>query len=115
MGNRLHVHIKHEIEYGADGFNWEIDGVKDLLEDAGCCVGGELNEDAIGDWEIGENEFKNAVKKIKRMPARKIASFFREDFVGENIEDFKKRACTLLQKFVDTGDHHSGYYHFSWF
>lgn len=115
MGNRMHVHIKHEIEYGSSGFNWQIDGVKDLLENAGCCISGELNDESIGDWEIDENEFKGAVKKIKRMSAEKIASFFSKDYVGESPDGFKKDITSLLQGFVDTGDHHNGYYHFSWF
>lgn len=115
MGNRLHVCIKHEIEYGADGFNWEIDGVENLLEEAGCSINGELNEDAIGDWEAQDTKFQEAVKEIKRMPAEKIASFFRKDYVGKDLESFKKHVTTLLQEFVDTGDHHDGYYHFSWF
>ena len=109
------MHIKHEIEYGDSGFNWQIDGVKDLLENAGCCVGGELNEDAVGDWEIDEFQFKEAVKKIKRMSSKKIAAFFSKDYVTEPLDEFKKRVATLLQEFVDTGDHHNGYYHFSWF
>ena len=111
----MHVQIKHEIEYGACGFNWQIDGVKDLLEDAGCCIGGSLNEDSIGDWEIDENEFKGAVRKIKNMSAKKIASFFDKDYVGESPDGVKKDVTSLLQNFVDKGDHRGGYYHFSWF
>lgn len=115
MSNCLHVHIKHEIEYGSNGFNWQNDQMKSLLNDAGCNINGELNDEAIGDWEIEETEFRNAVREIKRMPAKKIASYFRKDFVGEDLESFKKDVTTLLQEFVDTGDHHEGYYHFSWF
>lgn len=87
MGNRMHVQIKHEIEYGAEGFNWEID----------------------------ENEFKGAVREIKKMSAEKIASFFDKDYVGESPNGFKKDVTSLLQNFVDKGDHRGGYYHFSWF
>lgn len=115
MSNRLHVHIKHEIKYGACGFNWEVDEVRRLLEHAGCSICGELNEDAIGDWEIDESQFKEAVKEIKKMPAEKIAAFFSKDYVTEPLDEFKERVTALLQDFVDTGDHHNGSYHFSWF
>lgn len=115
MSNCLHVCVKHEIEYGAYGFNWEIDGVKGLLTEAGCSVFGELNEDAIGDWEIDEFQFKEAVKKIRRMSPDKIAGHFSGDYVGNDRSEFKKRVTGLLQNFVEKGDHRGGYYHFSWF
>lgn len=115
MSNCLHVCIKHEIEYGASGFNWQMDEVKNLLKSAGCETFGELNDDNIGDWEVDDIMFQNAVKKIKKMPKEKIASFFHKDYVGEDLDEFKKDVIELLQKFIDTGDHNNGYYHFSWF
>ena len=49
MGNRIHVQIRREIEYGDYGFNWQIDELKRLLEDSGCDLFDTLNEDAVGD------------------------------------------------------------------
>ena len=49
MGNRIHVQIRREIEYGDYGFNWQIDELTRLLEDSGCDIFETLNEDAVGD------------------------------------------------------------------
>ena len=38
MGNRIHVQIRREIEYGDYGFNWQIEELKRLLEDSGCDI-----------------------------------------------------------------------------
>ncbi len=34
MGNRIHVQIKREIEYGDYGFNWQIEELMSLLSDS---------------------------------------------------------------------------------
>lgn len=116
MGNTIHVHIKHEIEYGADGFNWEINELKSLLEDNGCSVYGELNEDGVGDWEVQDSEFEDAVELIEAKPAETVRQYFSHDFNGErSAEDVKTIVVSLLKQFAQTGDHRSGFYHFSWF
>ena len=115
MGNTIHVQIKHEIEYGADGFNWEIGELKNLLEDNGCSVFGVL-EDCRGDWEVQDSEFEDAVKRIEETPAETVRHYFSDDFTGErSAEEVKTIVVSLLKQFVQTGDHRSGYYHFSWF
>lgn len=115
MGNRLHVHTKHIIEYGANGFNWQIESVRNLLEEAGCTVNGELNDDAVGDWEAEENEFREAVEKTACMDENKIASFFDKGYPDKDKKEFKNRVVKLLKTFAETGDTSDGYYHFSWF
>ena len=54
MGNRIHVQIRREIEYGDYGFNWQIDELKRLLEDSGCDIFETLNEDADMDYFLSE-------------------------------------------------------------
>ena len=116
MGNRIHVQIRREIEYGDYGFNWQIDELKRLLEDSGCDVFESLNEDAVGDWEIPEEQFKQAVDDIETKSAEEIGCYFNRDFIGSaTYEEFKKEVVTTLRCFERTGDHRKGYYHFSWF
>lgn len=116
MGNTIHVQIKREIEYGAEGFNWAINELKSLLEDNGCFVYGELDEYCRGDWEVQDSEFEDAVKRIEETPAETVRHYFSDDFTGErSAEEVKTIVVSLLKQFVQTGDHRSGYYHFSWF
>ena len=116
MGNRLHVHIKHEIEYGEGMFNWQIEGLIKLLEDNECEVNGELNEDAVGDWEMEETQFIEAVKKIKEMDASTLKGYFDSDFVERSTdEEFKRYVVSSLEEYITKGDHRNGFYHFSWF
>lgn len=116
MGNRIHVQIRREIEYGDNGFNWQIEELKELLEDSGCNVFESLNEDAVGDWEIPEDQFQKAVDDIETKSAEEIGRYFDKDFIGSATdEDFKKMVVSTLRRFERTGDHRKGYYHFSWF
>lgn len=116
MGNRIHIHIKHEIEYGEEGFNWQIEGLRMLLEKCGCYINDTLNEDCIGEWEIYEGEFQNAVKQIEGMTPKEVCKYFDNSFLeGDTMENTKKYVVDMLRKFEITGDHHKGYYHFSWF
>lgn len=116
MGNRIHVQIKHEIEYGDCGFNWQIDELMKLLSDSGCDICGSLNDDCVGDWEISEEQFHAAVDDIESKSAEEIRRYFDEDFVGGSTdEEFKKDVVSTLRKFEKTGDHRNGFYHFSWF
>ena len=116
MGNTIHVQIKHEIEYGAEGFNWEIDELKSLLEDNGCSVYGELDEDCRGDWKVQDSEFEDAVKRIEETPAETVRQYFSGDFTGKrSAEEIKSIVVSLLKQFVQTGDHRRGYYHLTWF
>lgn len=112
----MHVHIKHEIEYGCAGFNWQSMEVHNLLKEVGCEIGGSLDMDCTGEWEIEEEAFRKAVESVRQMPDDKVAGFFGADYndTGDNAE-LKKRITDLLQNFADTGDHRGGYYHFSWF
>ena len=115
MGNRLHIHTKHEIEYGSESFNWQMNGLYELLNDAGCEICGQLNDDAVGDWEIDEEQFIEAIKQIRKMSSDNIATYFDRDYVRDDLDEFKKEVIADLQRFADTGDHHDGFYHFSWF
>lgn len=115
MGNRLHIQTRHEIEYGSCGFNWEMDGLERLLTDAGCCIGGELDSDACGDWEITEEQFLEAVRAVEGMAPEEVAACFSEDYRSASPEDIKAETVALLKEFASTGDHHDGIYHFSWF
>ena len=116
MGNRIHIHIKHEIEYGDYGFNWQIEGLRMLLEHCGCYINDNLNEDCIGEWEIYDEEFKDAVKQIEGMTPKEVCNYFDDSFLdGDTIENTKKYIVDKLRNFEITGDHHKGYYHFSWF
>ena len=116
MGNRIHVQIKREIEYGDSGFNWQIEELMSLLSDSGCEVCGSLNDDCVGDWEIPEEQFREAVDDIASKSAGEIRRYFDEDFVGRSAdEEFKENVVSTLRRFEQTGDHRSGFYHFSWF
>lgn len=116
MGNLIHVQIKHEIKYGDCGFNWQIDELEELLKDNGCDIYGSLNDDSVGDWEIPDEQFVNAVNKIEKKDAREIKEYFDPDFTGkESEEEVKKYVVTTLRRFAETGDHRNGYYHFSWY
>ena len=116
MGNRIHVQIRREIEYGDYGFNWQIDELKRLLEDSGCDVFESLNEDAVGDWEIPEEQFKQAVEDIAKKSAEEIKGYFDTDFIGRaSDEEFKEDVVLTLRRFAEKGDHGNGFYHFSWF
>lgn len=66
MSNTLHIVTKHVVEYGNSDFNWQHHEMHKLLRDKGCHINETLNEDAVGDWEIDELEFKDAVKKAQR-------------------------------------------------
>ena len=123
MNNLIHIQTVRHIEYGAAGFNWQVNELQKLLAHTGCDIKETLNDDCVGDWEIEETEFQEAVKKISAMNKDEIASFFRnddqfwkhEDIVGRDTEAFRNEVIEMLKKFADTGDHSSGYYHFSWF
>ena len=116
MGNRLRVHIKHEIEYGGGMFNWQIDELRTLLEENGCQVKEQFDEDGCGDWEIEDSTFIEAVKKIKEMDASEIKDHFEDDFVGSSTdEEFKNYVVSSLEGCIAKGDHRDGFYHFSWF
>ena len=116
MGNRIHIQTKHEIEYGESGFNWQIDELKRLLEDSGCSINDSLNEDAVGDWEISEDQFREAINDIETKSAEEIRSYFDSDYVGLSTdEEFKDEVISILRRFEKTGDHKNGFYHFTWF
>ena len=116
MGNRIHIQIKREIEYGDYGFNWQIEELMSLLSDSGCEICGSLNDDCIGDWEIPEEQFREAVENIANKSAMEVMSYFDNDFVGRmQAEEFKDDVVSTLRRFEQTGDHRSGFYHFSWF
>lgn len=116
MGNRIHVQIKREIEYGEEGFNWQIEELKNLLEDNGCDIYEKLNDDAIGEWEISDEQFTDAVEKIAEKSPEEIKNYFDWDFFkNESQDNVKNYVVSKLRKFVNTGDHRNGYYHFSWF
>ena len=116
MGNRIHVQIRREIEYGDCGVNWQIDELKRLLEDSGCDVLETLNDDAVGDWEIPEDQFRAAVDDIEAKSAEEIRSYFDSDYVGRATdEEFRDEVVSTLRRFEQTGDHRNGFYHFSWF
>ena len=116
MGHRIHVQIRREIEYGDCGFNWQIEELMSLLSDSGCEICGSLNDDCVGDWEIPEEQFRDAVEDIAGKSAEEIRRYFDEDFVGSSTpEEFKEDVVSTLRRFEQTGDHRSGFYHFSWF
>ena len=116
MGNRIHIQIKREIEYGDYGFNWQIEELMSLLSDSGCEICGSLNDDCVGDWEIPEEQFREAVENIANKSAMEVMSYFDNDFVGRiPAEEFKDDVVSTLRRFEQTGDHRSGFYHFSWF
>ena len=116
MGNRIHIQIKREIEYGDYGFNWQIEELMSLLSDSGCEICGSLNDDCVGDWEIPEEQFREAVENIANKSAMEVMSYFDNDFVGRmQAEEFKDDVVSMLRRFEQTGDHRSGFYHFSWF
>ncbi len=116
MGNRIHIQIKREIEYGDYGFNWQIEELMSLLSDSGCEICGSLNDDCVGDWEIPEEQFREAVENIANKSAMEVMSYFDNDFVGRmQAEEFKDDVVSTLRRFEQTGDHRSGFYHFSWF
>ena len=116
MGNRIHVQIKREIEYGDYGFNWQIEGLMSLLTDCGCEIYGALNDDCVGDWEIPEEQFRSAVEEIAKKSAEEIKGYFDTDFIGRaSDEEFNEEVVSTLRRFAETGDHRKGYYHFSWF
>ena len=116
MGNRIHIQIKREIEYGDYGFNWQIEELMSLLSDSGCEICGSLNDDCVGDWEIPEEQFREAVENIANKSAMEVMSYFDNDFVGRTpVEEFKEEVVSTLRRFEQTGDHRNGFYHFSWF
>lgn len=116
MGNRIHVQIKREIEYGDYGFNWQIEELMSLLSDCGCEICGSLNDDCVGDWEIPEEQFLTAVEDIAKKSAEEIKGYFDTDFIGRaSDEEFKEDVVSTLRRFAETGDHRNGFYHFSWF
>lgn len=116
MGNRIHIQIKREIEYGDYGFNWQIEELMSLLSDSGCEICGSLNDDCVGDWEIPEEQFRKAVEDIANKSAMEVMSYFDNDFVGRMpAEEFKDDVVSTLRRFEQTGDHKNGFYHFSWF
>ena len=116
MGNRIHIQIKREIEYGDYGFNWQIEELMSLLSDSGCEICGSLNDDCVGDWEIPEEQFREAVENIANKSSMEVMSYFDNDFVGRmQAEEFKDDVVSTLRRFEQTGDHKNGFYHFRWF
>lgn len=118
MGCRIHIHTKHEIEYGNGLFNWQEENLKHLICDGGCNVYELINsEDLCGgiDWEINIEEFKHAIKKIEKMSADDIAKYFDDDYVGEDKDKFKESVLSGLKYCQEHGDSRDGYLHFSWY
>ena len=116
MGNRIHVQIRREIEYGDCGFNWQIEELMSLLSDSGCEICGSLNDDCVGDWEIPEDQFRASVDNIGTKSPEEIRSYFDADYVGmATDEEFRDEVVSTLRRFEQTGDHRNGFYHFSWF
>ena len=116
MGNRIHVQIRRKIEYGDCGFNWQIEELMSLLSDSGCEICGSLNDDCVGDWEIPEEQFREAVDDIGTKSAEEIRSYFDSDYARRSTdEEFRDEVVSTLRRFEQTGDHRNGFYHFSWF
>lgn len=115
MGNTIHVHIKHVIEYSDGHFNWQHEELANLLKKHGCEIYSRLDEDAVGEWEISEEQFKDAVAAIEKSPATEIRECFCDFRNDRGAEQFKEEVVNLLRIFERNGDHRDGFYHFSWF
>lgn len=116
MGNKIHIQTKHVIVYGDSGFNWQWENLKELLETYGCLDLYEAQNDNSIEWKIPEEQFHDAIEEIAKENAKEIRNFFNKSFL-ENYtdEEFKDYVVSKLKTFEETGDHKSGFYHFSWF
>lgn len=109
MGFKISVHIKHEIEYGTAGFDHCQAELFKLLKDNGCNIWTNDDCQEWGDeWEIQEEEFKNAVKRIAELPEEKVVSYFPDS------KEKKEYVVSMLQTFADTGCVANGVYYFTW-
>lgn len=118
MGCRIHIHTKHEIEYGNGLFNWQAKGLERLLSDSDCCVGRSIDSNDLcgeSDWEINIEEFKDAIEIIEKMNADEIARYFDADYVGGDKDKFKESVLSGLKYCQEHGDSRDGYLHFSWY
>ena len=118
MGCRIHIHTKHEIEYGNGLFNWQAEGLERLLSDSDCCIDRSINANDLcceNDWEINIEEFKDAIEIIEKMSADEIAGYFDADYVGEDKNKFKESVLSGLKYCQEHGDSRDGYLHFSWY
>ena len=88
MGNRIHVQIKREIEYGDYGFNWQIEELMSLLSDCGCEVYGSLNAMMCGRLEILKSNSK--MRWETSQESAKKSRILRLGFIGRaSDEEFK--------------------------
>ena len=118
MGCRIHIHTKHEIEYGEGTFNHQMEGLGALLDANGCYYYEMVSVDDFWScvrWHIGVQEFRNAIKKIEKMSADDIAKYFDADYVGEDKNKFKESVLFGLKYCQKHGDSRDGYLHFSWY
>lgn len=118
MGCRMHIHTKHEIEYGEGLFNWQAEGLERLMSNCDCYADRLIDSDDLccgHDWEISIEEFKDAIKTIEKMSADDVAKYFDADYVGEDKNKFKADVLSALKYCQEHGDSRDGYLHFSWF
>lgn len=110
MSVRLHVHQRHEIEYGSKGFVNEKYGLLNLLKDIGCDIwSSDESQEGESEWEIDAEDFRKAVEQIKEIPAAELERYF-------DSHSFKKNQIVKeLENYIETGTDGDGYYHFSWF
>lgn len=110
MSVRMHVHKKHVIEYGSEGFANDSYGIFLLLKGSGCDIWTDDECQHTGNvWEIDAQQFNSAVEKIKTMSDEEVTSYF-------NDANLKKADIVReLESFISTGSAADGNYHFSWF
>lgn len=110
MSVRMHVHSKHEIEYGSEGFANDSFGIFNLLRGKRCDIWTNDESQHTGsDWEIDAKQFQKAIEEIKQMPEEDIKLYFYdESFTKEHV-------VNQLEGFLKTGTSADGNYHFSWF
>ena len=103
MGNRAHVHTKHEIEYGEGQLNWCRDLIGDWLRKNGVSVY-ETSNDGVDatEWELDKGELRD-------IPESAYTRL--RDYGGEEITASELRAFIQEMLNTPTGE----YVYVSWF
>ena len=110
---------KYEIEYGsAEHLNWKQDEFISVLEELGCDVCRQDNEDySAGDFEVSAEQYEQAMKDLQEYINDPEGYEDGPDLCEaiEATEETPKDLLRIMQGYYDEADKHDGYLHFGAF
>ena len=105
MGYKLGYASTYKVEYTGSYFNYDVEGVMDVLNELGIPYFETDNDYSLTTFEIYKNDIKETIKNIKnKTPAKKIGKT--EITYGDFIE--------FLNNALEYSDKDNSYVHFAW-